>query len=93
MGPTWFDTRVWRGKRSGVAIPRWIRGKVAKELREVGQEDSELRHSELLPGDQVILAADTGTKPEVARDLQTMNTNHGTLFNKEGLPASPCDWI
>ena len=28
-------------------------------------------------------------EPEGSRYLYTMNTNHGTLYNAEGLPASP----
>jgi len=36
-----------------------------------------------------VLSADEVKQPVSARYLYTMNTDHGTLYNKEGLPASP----
>ena len=43
----------------------------------------------------VILTSDSVAEPIAVRYLYTMNTDHGTLYNKEGLPASPFrtdDW-
>lgn len=48
-----------------------------------------------IDGDRVVLTAATVKNPKAARYLYTMNTDHGTLYNKDGLPASPFqtnDW-
>ena len=40
-------------------------------------------------GDKIVLTAADVKQPVVVRYLYTLNTDHGTLYNKEGLPASP----
>ncbi|MEM9345772.1 MAG: sialate O-acetylesterase [Planctomycetota bacterium] len=48
-----------------------------------------------IQGDTVVLSSDQVDQPIAVRYLYTMNTDHGTLYNKEGLPASPFrtdDW-
>ena len=45
--------------------------------------DAEIR------GDQVVLTAREVAEPVAVRYVYTANTDHGTLYNKEGLPAAP----
>ncbi len=40
-------------------------------------------------GDKIGLTAADVKQPVAVRYLYTLNTDHGTLYNKEGLPASP----
>jgi sialate O-acetylesterase len=42
-----------------------------------------------IQGDQIILTAPEVNQPVAVRYLYTLNTDHGTLYNKEGLPTSP----
>lgn len=49
----------------------------------------------VIEGDKIVLSASGVAEPMAVRYLYTMNTDHGTLYNKEGLPASPFladDW-
>lgn len=43
----------------------------------------------VIDGDKVVVSADAVNQPVAVRYLQAMNTDHGTLYNREGLPASP----
>ncbi len=48
-----------------------------------------------IQGNQIVLTPSAVNKPVAVRYLYTLNTDHGTLYNKEGLPASPFrtdDW-
>ncbi len=48
-----------------------------------------------IDGGKAILSADAVNEPVAVRYLYTMNTDHGTLYNQEGLPACPFrtdDW-
>jgi sialate O-acetylesterase len=42
-----------------------------------------------IQNDQVFLSAEDVPTPVAVRYLYSMNTDHGTLYNKAGLPASP----
>jgi sialate O-acetylesterase len=42
-----------------------------------------------IEGDTVVVSSPGVKQPTAVRYLYTMDTDHGTLYNKEGLPASP----
>ncbi len=54
-----------------------------------GKDGNWVAAKAVIDGDKVMVSSDAVGEPVAVRYLQAMNTDHGTLYNKEGLPASP----
>ncbi len=54
-----------------------------------GKDKQWVKAKARIVGDHLIVSADEVKAPVAVRYLSAMNTDHGTLYNKAGLPASP----
>jgi len=76
-------------KESGRSVdpPKPVAEVIGFEI--AGKDNQWVEAKAVIDGDKVVVSADGVNEPVAVRYLQVMNTDHGTLYNREGLPTAP----